>query len=458
MTSHNVSSNIDYEDMENIKDGVFEADVVSVLSGDVITPDGNDGNFFDIYLDRPVTRITMPVNIRNGETYRFQVRQDMTGGRVIKWGSKDVYDNLDAEIYQSGGELEIYITDGTFDWSKLMASAGRKSFINLKGFVYENNNIGGLKVKSFDESSDLITCESPSWFIEDCEGDSGVTIEVENIFYFIDEKGDDWVSQKPFGVTMFTFYSTTEGASGILNKTGVYANHLQNKANIRFEETLTDDFANGSDDGLLNWREGNSNGTTTSSSADVDDSHVGLLLQRLNGGATGDGRTSTTLGTDMFNVSKMRTNINGICKFNENALETADVKYYFGWTDHTQWQSANDGAYFEIVADGSTEGKGRVYCVTEKANVRTIYDTGIDLVEDEWFQMFIGIPPNGGSIHFVVNDLTVHHADRSTFGDTAKITPGFGQFYDYTGTSLPNNKEWFIDAFSLKYRLNEDRI
>jgi len=320
----------------------------------------------------------------------------------------------------------------------------------LSGFNYANNNLSGLKIKSFDESSNLITCESPSWEIYDDENIMDVIIEVENVFYFIDEKGDDWISQKPFGVTMFTFFSTTEGASGILNKTGVYANNLQNKANIRFEETLTDDFVNGSDDGLLNWRESNGSGCSTAiSSGDVDGSHVGILYQRLGGGQTADGRTSTSLGADMFNVSKMRTTINGICKFNENALETADVKYYFGWADSSQWNHIIDGAYFEIVADGSTEGKGRVYCVTEKANVRTVYDTGIDLVEDEWFQMFIGIPPNGGSIHFVVNDLTIHYADRSTFGETAKITPGFGQFYDYTGT---------VDAFSLKYRMSEDRI
>jgi len=73
----------------SIKDVAFANNVVSTVSGDIITPDGADGNFFDIYLNRPTTNINMPINIRSGETYRFQVRQDMVGGRVIKWGSKD---------------------------------------------------------------------------------------------------------------------------------------------------------------------------------------------------------------------------------------------------------------------------------------------------------------------------------------------------------------------------------
>ena len=154
----------------------------------------------------------------------------------------------------------------------------------------------------------------------------------------------------------------------------------------------------------------------------------------------------------------MRVGISGIIKPNEDAFESVGMYYYFGWTDSNQWASTANGAYFEIVADGSTEGQGRVYCVTEKAGIRTTYDTGIDFNEDEWHILFIGIPSNGGDLYFMIDDFRIYSAPRSTFSDTAQLTCGFGSYFDYTATPLPNHKEWFIDAFSIKYRMNNDRI
>jgi len=255
---------------------------------------------------------------------------------------------------------------------------------------------------------------------------------------------------------MFEFFTTTDGESALLTKKGVYSNSLYTQAQATFEVKLTDDFGNGSDNGSLNWREGNVNGTTTTSSADVDTEHIGLLSQRLNGGATADGRTSTTLGSDSFILSSKRIIIEGIIKPNTNAFTTADVNYYFGWADNVQFQVSHNSIYFKIIADGT--GKGRVHCVSENSGTTTDYDTGIDFLEDEWHSLKIGLPPNGVGIYFIVDNIRVHIADRTTFGETEKVTCGFGQYYDYTGTTLPNNKEWFIDVFSLKYRMNNDRI
>jgi len=119
-------------------------------------------------------------------------------------------------------------------------------------------------------------------------------------------------------------------------------------------------------------------------------------------------------------------------------------------------QLIHDGAKFQIIADGT--GKGRVHCITAIGNVKTDYDTGIDFLEDEWHSLKIGLPPNGIGVHFIVDDILVHTADRATMGETVKMTCGFGQYYDYTGTPLPNSKDWFIDVFALKYRMNNDRI
>ncbi len=439
------------------KPEIFAPATVS-LSGDVINLDAETYNFFDIYLDRPMTRINLPTNPINGFTYRVQVRQDMTGGRFLKWGNLDSFTSLNASIEQGVGEIVVTVHSGTFDWTTLRADAGRKSFINIAGFTNNVNNMDSIKLKSFDESAGTITLDACCWDITDELTVAGITVQVESAFYFIDEKGDDWIGQFPFGVTQFTFYTTSDGASVLLVKEGVYSNSAVQRAKVRFEEQLTDDFINGSDNGLLNWREGNANGTTSVSSSDVDGSHIGMLSQNLTSGISGDSRTSTTLGTDMFNVSDMRVGIEGVVKFNENALETADVEYLFGWTDNPVIASAVDGAFFRIIADGSTDGYGRVHCITAIGGVETDYDTGIDLHEDEWHDLLIGLPSNGIGVIFAVESIIVHVADRATMGTTAKLTCGFGSEYDYTTTVLPNTKTWFIDLFSLKYRLNADRI
>ncbi len=436
---------------------VFEAHTTS-LSGDVITIDASEDNFFDIYLDRPVTRINLPTAINSGENIRFQIRQDMTGGRHIIWGNFDEFTGLTCDLWQGMGGINIEITSGAFDWSVLRNAPGRKSFINLSGFSDNINNIQGLKITDFSEVGGYIICDPPLWGITNAV-ESNITIGVENAFYFFDEKGDQWISQMPFGVTLFEGFSTSNGESMAMQKLGVFSNRLHQVARIRFEEQLTDDFINGSDDGLLNWREANSTGcTTATASADVDANHPGQLYQRIPAGHAENGRTGTTMGSDAFNLSGVRVGISGIVKANENAFESIGVDYYFGWTDNTQWTSTLDGFYFKVVSDGSTDGQGRVWCIGEIGNVVTAYDTGIDFNEDEWHILHIGKPANGGDIHFTVDDYTVHEMAQSAIGVSAKLTCGFGSYFDYDATPLPAHVEWFIDAFSLKYRMNAGRI
>ena len=123
----------------------------------------------------------------------------------------------------------------------------------------------------------------------------------------------------------------------------MYSNVAEVKAKVRFEEQLTDDFINGSDNGLLNWREANSNGSVGTASADVDVDHPGIIDITLDNGVAADCRASTNLGNDQFMLGNMKVDIEGITKFNGNAFGTADVIYYFGWSDANQFQAATDG-------------------------------------------------------------------------------------------------------------------
>ena len=439
----------------SIKDEAFKVNVDSAMTGDTIQPDGDNGNFFDVYLDRPITRINMPTNLRNGETYRWQIRQDMTGGRAIKWGSEATNTGLNVTLTAGATTSVLTIHSGTFVYTDVSVASGRKSFIHLDGFTNNNNNLHGLKVTAVDSSAGTITFTNPNWDLTTEATVAGVSIGVENNFYFFDESNSKWISQMPFGVTVFSGWSSSGGASLGMNKNGVYSNTQHQRAKVRFEEQLTDDFVSGSDNGLLEWREANSNGSVGTSSSDVDGNHPGALLLGLDASISADCRCSTSLGTDMFNLSNMRVGISGIIKGNANSFSTADVKWYFGWSDTNQPQSTVDGMYFELVSDGT--GKARVWCVGEIGGSKTAYDTNIDLVEDDWYVLHIGKPANG-DIHFTIDDIDVYEMAQSAIGLTAKVTPIFGGYYDYTGTPLPNNKQLFVDAFSLKYRMNADRI
>ncbi len=452
-----ISQNVNPSNMEEIKDGVFEQTTIT-LSGDEVTPQAGSSNFFDIYLNRASTRVNMPSGGTPGAPIRFQVRQDFTGGREIQWGSLTTNSGLTCNLTKGvDPSVTITITAGSLSWSCLSVAAGRKSYLHLDGWAQNTMNLGDIKITAFDESAGTITFNHPFYdSVSNVTGDTGVSIDCGNPFYFFDEKGDSWIGQYPFGVTLFEYFDSSADGSGMMVKKGVYSNVAHVRTKVRFEETLTDDFVNGSDNGLLNWREGNSNGTTTVGSADVDEDHQGLLYQRLTASVAADGRTSTTLGTDQFRLGNMRVNIEGIIKPNANAFGTADVKYYFGWSDTTQFQSCSDGAYFEIVADGA--GSGRIWCVLEDSGSRTTYDTGIDLAEDSWHCLAINIPSTNIGINFLVDDVMVYKGLLSNVGTDVKVTCGFGQYYDYTGTPLPNNKDWFIDSFSLKYRMNADRI
>ena len=428
------------------------------LSGDTVTPDADTYNFFDIYLDRAVTRVNMPTGGKGGEPIRFQVRQDVTGGRTIVWGNADANTGLTCNLTKGvDPAVTITVTAGTMDFSTLSTASGRKSYLCFTGFAQNSMNLNDIRITSFDEGAGTITFNHPFYSsTTDVTGDTGAGIEVKSPFYFIDEKGDSWIGQHPFGVTLFEYFDSSADGSGVLMKKGVYTNAVHTKAKVRFEEQLTDDFVNGSDEGLLNWREANDNGTTVVASDDVDTDHQGMLRQRLTGSIEDDCRTSTSLGVDQFRLGNMRVGIEGIIKPNANAFETANVKYYFGWSESQRFYNTTDGAYFEIVADGS--GAGRVWCILEDSDSRTEYDTGIDLSEDEYRSLHIGIPSTGVGIHFTVDDITVYEGLMSNVGTDVKMTCGFAQYYDYTDTALPNNKDWFIDSFHLKYRMNADRI
>ncbi len=446
---------------EASKAEIFAIHSVS-MNGDVVTPDASTYNFFDIYLNRPTTRINMPSGGVNGEPIRFQLRQDGTGGRHVVWGTKVENTGLTCTINKGMGDsLIIYITGGTFDWSLLNSAGGRKSYLTMSGFAQNSLNVAQLKLSSFDESAGTITLDYTfSDSVVDVTGATGINISYENGFYFQNESGDTWHGLRPYSVTLYEYFDTASDGSGMLTKQGIYMNSASGcmRTTVRDEETLTDDFINGNDDGLLNWREGGSNHSINQATGDVSAEHPGVIYMRANGLVTADARAYFSMGSDQIIVDSMRAGVEGIIKFDENALETADMKYFFGWSDNTLWHSANDGAFFEIVADGSVEGKGRVHCILLKAGVRVDYDTGVDLFENEWHVLRIGKSSNNLKLKFSVDDIILYYGNYADMGGTVKMTCGYGLYYDYTGTPLPENKAWYFDAFAFKYRMCQDRI
>ncbi len=458
MGSSFLSQNINPANMALIRSGVWEQ-FTNSLSGDSVTPDASSYNFFDIYLDRPTTRINMPAGGIPGQPIRFQLRQDGTGGRAVKWG--DIVENSGLTCTIAKGadpSITITITSGTFDWSKLSAISARRSFLQMSGWAQNAMNISNIRITAFDESAGTITF-SCDWYdsISNVVGDTGVTINYENPFYFEDEQGETWHSQEPYKVTLYEYFDSSADGSGMLMKIGTYSNSPGGcmHTSVRDEEYLADDFINGSDNGLLNWREANSNGTTaqTSSSTYLTENHPGLLYQRLNSGST-SARTITTLGIDTFILENMRVGIEGIVCVGTPGFADAGVNYYFGWQDtNNSFDASNEGAHFKIVSDGTV---GRLWCILQSGGVDTTYDTGIDLDPATWYVLRIGKSSNNTKIKFSLNDVIVYLGDIADMDVTARMTCGFGQYY--SGSALGANREWYLDAFAIKYRLNADRI
>ena len=443
---------------DSIKDTAFAVNVDPAMSGDVIVPDGDKNNFFDIYLNRPVTRIEMPINARNGEIYRFQIRQDGTGGRSIIWGTKVSNTGLTCTLNKGmGNTCLLYITAGTFDWTQLSKGSGRQSFITLNGFTQSALNLGGIKISDFDESAGYIQFDHP--FIDsisDVTGDTGCTIDYENKFYFLDKDSDSWIGQQPYEVTQFTFFSTTGGASGLLTRKGIYSNSIVNRAKARSSYEIVDDFIAGNDDGQLQWAEANSEGAISTSSSDVDSNHFGIVYHRLNSGAN-SARTNMRLVADGFVLSESRSVIETVIKFDNNYFSETGNTVYIGWNDGNNTPTnAIDGYYFEVISNG--DNTGRLWCITETGNTKDAYDTGIDLGEDDWQSFTIQMASGFGSVQFYVNDVLVQKKLNTggTLFTEAKITPFFGS--QYSGTGLVSTKSFYVDLFSLKYRMNADRI
>jgi len=444
----------------SIKDTAFKVNVNAMMTGDVIVPDGsNNKNFFDVYLNRAETRIAMPVNFRDGEVYRFQIRQDGTGGRELEWGTKVENTGLTCSLTKgSGSAVTITITAGIFDWTQLHQSSGRQSFIHLAGFNQNANNIKGIKLTSFDESAGTITFNHPFCSsITDESSSAGHTINYENKFYFTNGDVDDWIGTNPYAVTQYSFYTTTDGASGILTKEGVLSNSLYSKAKARNFYEIVDDFIAGNDDGQLQWSEQNTNGQINTSSSNVDGNHFGTIHHRINNGNT-SGRTNMRLISDGFQLNDSRSVVETVIKFDANYFSQSGMIAVIGWNDGSSQSpiSINDGYYFEIVSNG--DNTGRVCCITTTGGTKDEYDTGIDIGEDEWCSFTIQMSPNFTHIHFYVNDYEVLSKDNTggTLFTTAKVTPFFGS--RYSGDTLTANREFYVDLFSMKYRMNSDRI
>ncbi len=433
------------------------ASISPTLSGDTIDIDCSLYNFFDVYLDRNVTRINLPTGAVLGSDYKIQIRQDGTGGRAIEWGNYISNTGLTCNITKlTNPNIEIEITAGTFDWANLTAVTSNRSRLYISGFSQNSMNIGGVEVISFNETASTITISNPFFdSVVGATGETNITINYENNFYYFDEMSDNWIAQMPYNNSFFNF-STFDGTRFMTAKLGSFTGENKHKTKVRIAEELADDFISGSDNGLLEWYESSSNGAINISTTGVRDDHFGEIYIRLNNGAT-SARTYMSLGRDMFRLGNSRMAIEGIISFNAGSYHSfADigVKYYFGWTDTaSNWNSTTDGAYFEIVSDGT---KGRVYCVLEIANIRTVYDTGIDLLVSNYISLKVLVPSFGTTVVFLINDISVYTGDMTNVGITTNMTCGYGQYY--SGTALTNHRYWYTDAFSIKYRMNEDRI
>ncbi len=423
------------------------------LSGDEVVLDGSLYNFFDIYLDRPITRIGNISNKVDGRDYHVHVRQDAVGKRDIQWGDWSANTGLTCNIAEAAGVVTLTITAGTFDWASLSSSHLGGSDLHMTGWSDNCNNICCVPVSAFDESAGTITLRHPfAANVTDRTGETAVSLEIHNNRYYKDEVADSWISTDPRSVTTFSV-KTSDQPILQLSKDGTLQKDHVVSAQARHWNERWDDFIGGNDDGLLQWIESNNNGTINVDSSAADDTHPGIIYLRINTGST-VGRTQMRLGSSAFVLTNSKSVIETVQRFRENAFSQTGITYFMGWGDQNSDPGAlDDGLYFEIRSNG--DNTGQLWCVTNSEGTKTEYDSGIAISEMVWFSTKLRVATNYSQCGFFLNDHEV--ATISTNMPTGHVHCFFGSDYP-TGAALTNNKEMEVDMFYMKYRLNSDRI
>ena len=438
---------------DSIKDVAFAVNV-DTPTGEHKILDGSKANFFDIYLDREHTVINNISNMRLGEKYIIQVRQDAGGKNHLHWGTRTENQNLEVTTYPVMGSYVDIVITGTFDWSSLSTIPQIKSKLKITGLTENPMNCSGLVVENFDESTNTITVYNP--FKSSLTGEvgtTGVNIEVTTSNYFFPIEEDNWISTEPFGVTMFEVWSFEPGFTSI-KKVGIHTSETRYKSRARIIQSISDDFVGGDDNGILEWYESKLNGTVASRNTKVDENHFGIIGQKLDGGAT-SARCNMRLQPDGFVLTNSKSVLEFVQINEPNFFALVGTKSYLGWNDgNNNPNSISDGFYFEIVSNG--DSTARVWCVAKKNSVKTEYDTGINLNEDTWNVFTIQIPSTFNYARFYINDVEVLELTDVTNFPTAKLTPFFG--CTHNGDPLAKAIYNGTDMASLKYKINEDRI
>jgi len=423
------------------------------LSGDQIILDGSLYNFFDIYLDRPLTRISNIINKVDGREYFLHFRQDGIGKRAVKFGDWTEHDNLTCDITNVSGTVTITITAGSFDWDTLSSETLGGSDIHMSGWSDNCNNICCVEVTDFDESAGTITLDHP---FADCvtnrTGETGVSLNVHNNYYYQDEVKDSWVSTDARDVTIFTAKTSSQDVF-ILEKKGTLHRRHVISAQARHWNERWDDFIGGNDDGLLQWQEANNGGYINIDSSASDSNHFGVVSLRLNSGIT-IGRVQMRLGRDAFILDNVKAVMETVQRYKTTAFDQTGITYFHGWGDQNNDPGAlSAGVYFEIRSNG--DSTGQVWCVTNDGGTKTEHNTDIFIAEDTWYATKIQIAADFSHVHFFLNDHEVAKIGTNLSAD--RVHCFFGSDYP-TGPALTSNKEMEVDMFYVKYRMNSDRI
>ena len=437
----------------SIKDEAFRVSS-GTLSGESVTPNGENTNFFNIMLTQEHTVIQNIANMREGETYIIQTLQDASGKNHIHWGNQSVNTGLNVTTSRAmGNGIIVKVNSGTFDWDNFSSLPQVTNKIKIIGLTNNSLNCGGLVVDSFDESSGEIHITLP-WadsMIAETTADVVIISTASN--YFFAEEEDNWINTAPFSVTMFKCY-TSGGGLVTIEKIGSHTSDQKYKSKARIVQEISDDFVGGDDNGILEWKETNTNGGVGSDSGKVDPSHMGILSQKLSTGKTSV-KNNMRLQSDGFVLTNMRSIVEYIHLYEADFFANTGAISADGWNNGgTDINVTTDGFFFRRVGNG--DGTARVHCICEADGTETDHDTGIDIDEETWYSFAIQIDPSYSHAHFYINDIEVLKQTDTTNFPTAKLTPFFGTRYN--GTALTKNLFQHTDMASIKYRPNADRI
>ena len=364
-----------------------ESQILSIVGGEVDL-DALNGLFGKLVLTSD-TRINTPSNMTAGDKAYFSIIEDGSGPYGLEWGSLGLDVTAVSGVINNLGATAVIILPLATDLSNV--SVG--DFLEISGSTNNINNQNGYRITAVDTGTGAITYEARNGSntelgTYDLKVSDGKTIWTEGI---------KWHSS----IYRTVFEIVFDGELYLISRVNVLPDRNQ-RSSIKNESEWHDDFFGTSVEGsMFDWTATNgNNGAIAAIGTIADENHPGTWRFRL----TVDAGSRHTLRTEdnAFALDGMKYEFEAMLHQRTLVSALNDCYYQVGLGNDANAGQHTFGAYFFY--DLSSPNW---QCRTANGGTRTIYDTGVPVIEDQWTRLGIESQDGASEAVFKINGVVV---------------------------------------------------